>query len=107
VLIKTPDFDRNGNGKVDVFTHAKYFGVSGNYAGKPSWHLWTGSQNWSDRSLRGDEVTVHMPRRGVFAKYRKNHSFIWTKHSKWVAGTNPRTASSVGPHTRADTLTLH
>lgn len=85
VQIKSPDFDRNENGKIDVFTHAKYLGVSGNYAETPSWHVWTGSQNWSDRSLNGDEITVHVPRRGVFAKYRKNFEFIWENHSTWVA----------------------
>lgn len=85
VQIKSPDFDRNGNGKVDVFTHLKYLAVSGNYARKPSWHVWTGSQNWSDRSLNGDEITVHVPRRGVFAKYRENFMFMWRNHSTWVA----------------------
>ncbi len=85
VQIKSPDADRNNNGKIDIFTHAKYLAVSGNYARNPSWHVWTGSQNWSDRSLNGDEITVHVPRRGVFAKYRKNFEFIWKNHSTWVA----------------------
>jgi phosphatidylserine/phosphatidylglycerophosphate/cardiolipin synthase-like enzyme len=85
VQIKSPDYDRNDNGKIDVFTHAKYLAVSGNYARTPSWHVWTGSQNWSDRSLNGDEITVHVPRRGVFARYRKNFEFIWDNHSYWVA----------------------
>jgi hypothetical protein len=84
VSVKTPDYDRNANGKRDVFTHAKYMAVSGNYARKPGWHVWTGSQNWSDRSLNGDEVTVHIPRRGVFASYRKNFTKIFDRYARFT-----------------------
>lgn len=83
VLVKTPTFDRNNNGQVDVFTHQKYLILSGRYAGRPGWHVWTGSQNWSDRSLNGDEVTVHIPRRGAFAGYRGNFSHVWDHRSQW------------------------
>ncbi len=110
VLIKTPDHDRNNNGKVDVFTHAKYLLVSGNFARKAGWHVWTGSQNWSDRSLNGDEVTVHIPRRGVFADYRGNFDHIWDNRSKWSAGTEPvpaRTARTATAGTRSGELTAH
>jgi phosphatidylserine/phosphatidylglycerophosphate/cardiolipin synthase-like enzyme len=94
VLIKSPDFDRNGNGTVNVFTHAKYWMVGGRYGpDRPGWHVWTGSQNWSDRSLNGDELTVHIPRRGVFWNYRRNFEQIWQKHSRWVAGTRPQDTS--------------
>lgn len=82
VLIKSPDHDRNNNGKTDLYTHAKYLLVSGRYAGKDGWHVWTGSQNWSDRSLHGDELTVHIPRRGAFADYQANFDHIWTNRSR-------------------------
>lgn len=84
VQVKSPDFDRNANGKVDVFTHAKYMLVSGKYAHRPGFHVWTGSQNWSDRSLHGDEITVHIPRRRVLADYRRNFNRIWENYARWL-----------------------
>jgi phosphatidylserine/phosphatidylglycerophosphate/cardiolipin synthase-like enzyme len=107
VLIKSPDFDRNSNGKVDMFTHTKYWMVGGRY-GKASagWHVWTGSQNWSDRAMRGDELTVHIPRRGVFWNYRQNFRKIWRKHSRWIADTRPekQPATSTTTRTRGTAL---
>lgn len=90
VLIKSPDYDRNNNGEIDMFTHAKYMILGGRYGKDTSgWHVWTGSQNWSDRSLNGDELTVHIPRRGAFWDYRQNFDHIWQKRSRWVADTRP------------------
>ncbi len=77
VVVKTPDKDRNNNGTVDLYTHEKWMILSGRYHGGTGWHVWTGSQNWSDRSLNGDEVTMHIPRRGVFWAYRQHFQFLW------------------------------
>jgi phosphatidylserine/phosphatidylglycerophosphate/cardiolipin synthase-like enzyme len=77
VEVKTPDRDRNNNGTVDLYTHEKWMILSGRYGGGSGWHVWTGSQNWSDRSLNGDEVTMHIPRRGAFSAYRQNFQLIW------------------------------
>jgi phosphatidylserine/phosphatidylglycerophosphate/cardiolipin synthase-like enzyme len=105
VLIKTPDADRNNNGKIDVFTHDKYMILGGRIRSQSGWHVWTGSQNWSDRSLNGDEITVHIHRRGVFWNYRKNFNHIWDKRSTWVAGTKPTsTSTTTSTTTRAGTL---
>ena len=105
VLIKTPDADRNGNGEVDMFTHDKYMLLGGRIRTQSGWHVWTGSQNWSDRALNGDEITVHIHRRGVFWDYRQNFQHIWSKRSTWVADTRPTsTTPSTSTTTRADTL---
>lgn len=105
VLIKTPDEDRNGNGEVDVFTHDKWMILGGRIRQTSGWHVWTGSQNWSDRSLNGDEITVHIHRRGVFWNYRENFDRIWEEHSTWVAGTKP-TSTTTSTATRADALNV-
>jgi hypothetical protein len=84
VRVRTPDFDRNRNGETDVFTHAKYMILSGRMGTKSGWHVWTGSQNWSDRSFNGDELTVHIPKRGVFWDYRQNFDHIWSNRSRAV-----------------------
>jgi phosphatidylserine/phosphatidylglycerophosphate/cardiolipin synthase-like enzyme len=81
VKVKSPSYDRNNNGQIDVFTHAKYMALSGRMLKKSGWHVWTGSQNWSDRSFNGDELTVHMPRRGAFWDYRQNFDYIWKNHA--------------------------
>ena len=105
VLIKSPDWDRNGNGTIDMFTHAKYMILGGRYGKDASgWHVWTGSQNWSDRSLNGDELTVHIPRRGVFWDYRQNFDRIWQKRSRWVADTRPEQETSSTLRTRGTSL---
>jgi phosphatidylserine/phosphatidylglycerophosphate/cardiolipin synthase-like enzyme len=106
VLIKTPDADRNNNGKIDVFTHDKYMILGGRIRTKSGWHVWTGSQNWSDRSLNGDEITVHIHRRGIFWDYRQNFNHIWDKRSRWAAGTKPTTATTTTASTRADRLDI-
>ena len=81
VNVRTASYDRNRNGTVDLYTHQKYMILSGKYGARAGWHVWTGSQNWSDIALNGDEVTMHIPRRGAFYEYRKNFDFIWKNHS--------------------------
>jgi phosphatidylserine/phosphatidylglycerophosphate/cardiolipin synthase-like enzyme len=81
VKVRTASYDRNDNGTVDMYTHEKYMILSGNLGGKAGWHVWTGSQNWSDVALNGDEVTMHIPRRGAYYEYRKNFDFIWDNHT--------------------------
>jgi hypothetical protein len=81
VRVRTASYDRNDNGTIDMYTHEKYMILSGNFGGKAGWHVWTGSQNWSDIALNGDEVTMHIPRRGAYYEYRKNFDFIWRQHS--------------------------
>jgi len=79
VAVRTASYDRNHNGTTDMYTHQKYMILSGKFGtGRPSWQVWTGSQNWSDIALNGDEVVMKIPRRGAFADYRRNFRFIWT-----------------------------
>jgi len=85
VPVRTAGFDRNHNGTIDLYTHQKYMILSGKWGtGKAAWHVWTGSQNWSDIALNGDEVTMHIPRRGAFYDYRKNFDLIWKRYSHKV-----------------------
>ena len=81
VNVRTASYDRNRNGTVDLYTHQKYMILSGKFGARAGWHVWTGSQNWSDIALNGDEVTMHIPRRGAFYEYRKNFDFIWKHHT--------------------------
>ena len=52
--------------------------VSGHFAGRrDATYVWTGSHNWSDRSLRNDEVTLRVDSRRAVAAYRRNFARIW------------------------------
>lgn len=81
VRVRTASYDRNRNGTIDMYTHQKYMVLSGRYSGSAGWHVWTGSQNWSDRAVRGDETTVHIPRRGAATDYFANFKAIWENHT--------------------------
>ncbi len=81
VTVRTASYDRDDNGTVDMYTHQKYMILSGSFGNRAGWHVWTGSQNWSDIALNGDEVTMHIPRRGAFYEYRKNVDYLWKTHT--------------------------
>ncbi len=40
-------------------------------------YVWTGSHNWSDRSLHNDEVILRVPGRRVVASYLRNFERMW------------------------------
>jgi hypothetical protein len=67
------------------YSHMKMFAASGNVAGDPSsWVVWTGSNNFADRSLRADEVTLRIPRRGVYRAYVRHWNFMRARRSSSV-----------------------
>ncbi len=40
--------------------------------------MWTGSHNWTDRSLRNDEVTLRIAGARQVAAYQRRFLRIWT-----------------------------
>jgi hypothetical protein len=83
-------YDRNGDGRPDKYVHTKYMLISGNVAGDSSSRLvYTGSQNWFDRSqTHDDEIVVSFGRRGVYNAYHRHFRNIWNNHS-WVRVNKP------------------
>jgi phosphatidylserine/phosphatidylglycerophosphate/cardiolipin synthase-like enzyme len=60
-------------------THQKLMFVSGHFAGATdASFVWTGSHNWSDRSLRNDEVTLRIAGARQVAAYQRRFVRIWT-----------------------------
>ena len=52
--------------------------VSGHFAGRTdASYVWTGSHNWSDRSLRNDEVTLRVAGQRAVTAYQENFKRIW------------------------------
>ncbi|MBA2464574.1 MAG: hypothetical protein H0V42_06320 [Nocardioidaceae bacterium] len=58
--------------------HQKVMLLSGRYGGQRDVDLvWTGSHNWSDRSLRNDEVMLRVAGRPVVEAYLANFARMW------------------------------
>lgn len=59
-------------------THQKLMVVSGHFGAEThADYVWTGSHNWSDRSLRNDEVTLRVPGADTVHAYLGNFDKIW------------------------------
>lgn len=59
------------------YSHMKMFAASGYVSGdSSSWVTWTGSNNWADRSIRADEVTLRIPFRSVYNAYVDHWNFM-------------------------------
>ena len=59
------------------YSHMKMFAASGNVGGDPSsWVTWTGSNNWADRSIKADEVTIRIPSKSVYNAYVDHWNFM-------------------------------
>lgn len=52
------------------YSHMKMFAASGHIGSdRSSWVTWTGSNNWADRSIHGDEVTLRISSYSVYRSY--------------------------------------
>ena len=61
-----------------VHTHEKLMFVSGHVGDRTdASFVWTGSHNWSDRSLRNDEVTLRVAGQRAVTAYQENFKRIW------------------------------
>jgi phosphatidylserine/phosphatidylglycerophosphate/cardiolipin synthase-like enzyme len=64
------------------FTHEKWMSLNGTYAGTPLRVVWTGSENWSDKSEVNDEVTVTIPRRQAHKVYARHFERLWRHNTR-------------------------
>ncbi len=85
-ILTTGGVGYRDSGRAGRHTHEKLMLVSGHFAGRRNAsYVWTGSHNWSDRSLRNDEVTLRVASPRAVAAYRTNFARIWR-----VAGRGPK-----------------
>jgi phosphatidylserine/phosphatidylglycerophosphate/cardiolipin synthase-like enzyme len=59
------------------FTHEKWMTLNGTYKGSGQRIVWTGSENWSNKSLQNDEVTLMIPRAGAHNSYVSHFESMW------------------------------
>ena len=73
------DDEETGFGETpwEHFTHEKWMSLDGTWNGAPYRVVWTGSENWSDKSLHNDEVTLQIPRDGAHRSYARHFDMMW------------------------------
>ena len=63
------------------FTHEKWMALNGTWNGTPTRSVWTGSENWSDKSLHNDEVTLQIPRANAHRAYARHFDMMWSSRT--------------------------
>ena len=74
------------------YSHMKMFAASGRVGSDSSAHVtWTGSNNWADRSIKADEVTIRIPSTSVYNAYVDHWNFMRARRSSstWAIYEEP------------------
>jgi len=83
--IHTTGYDTDFDGFIDLYTHQKELLIDGNYGGDSSSRIVvTGSSNWNDDGMRGDEEIFTINLGGQYSDYIDNFRFIWEHRSHLV-----------------------
>jgi phosphatidylserine/phosphatidylglycerophosphate/cardiolipin synthase-like enzyme len=89
VTMRSADLNLDGNRDTgfndtpwEQFTHEKWMSVNGTWDGRGRRIVWTGSENWSDRSLNNDEMTVLVPGVGPYRAYSRHFEYVWKRHTR-------------------------
>lgn len=85
VKMRTADLDTDDDPETgfaetrwEYFTHEKWMALNGTWAGKGRRIVWTGSENWSNKSLQNDEVTLGIDRAGAHNAYARHFDAMWS-----------------------------
>lgn len=85
IPVHTTGYDTNEDGFIDLYTHQKELMISGNYGSDRSTRLVvTGSSNYNDEGLKGDEEIFVIKRDGAFRQYHAHFKFLWNNRSTQV-----------------------
>jgi phosphatidylserine/phosphatidylglycerophosphate/cardiolipin synthase-like enzyme len=74
------------------YSHMKFFAASGRVGDDTDAHVtWTGSNNWADRSIKADEVTIRIPSKSVYNAYVDHWNFMRARRSSatWAIYEEP------------------
>ncbi len=85
VSIRSADLDLDldpetgfGETRWEHFTHEKWMSLNGTWQGAPARIVWTGSENWSNLSLRNDEVTLQVRGGATHRSYTNHFEAMWS-----------------------------
>ena len=74
-------FDRDDNGYTDMYTHMKYVGINGVVGTDRSARvMYTGSENFSPKTVGADEVWQRIPSSRAWKKYQELFDMIWNSN---------------------------
>jgi phosphatidylserine/phosphatidylglycerophosphate/cardiolipin synthase-like enzyme len=74
-------FDRDDNGFTDMYTHMKYLGINGVVGRDRSARvMYTGSENFSHKTVGADEVWQRIPNTRAWKKYQQLFDMIWNSN---------------------------
>lgn len=83
IPLRSTGYDYNEDGDVDRYTHQKYLTVKGNWGGRKGVSVvFTGSSNWSNKGLGGDEIVFNTFGPGNVSEYNANFDYMWNNHSR-------------------------
>ena len=89
VKMRTADLDTDqdpetgfGETRWEHFTHEKWMALNGTWAGEGRRIVWTGSENWSNKSLQNDEVTLCVDRVGAHNAYARHFDAMWSNPNR-------------------------
>jgi phosphatidylserine/phosphatidylglycerophosphate/cardiolipin synthase-like enzyme len=84
VAMRSADLNTDGDSESgfgetpwEHFTHEKWMTLNGTWKGTPQRVVWTGSENWSNKSLQNDEVTITIPRKAAHNSYVRHFEAMW------------------------------
>lgn len=85
VPVRSNGMDTNGDGEIDLYSHLKYLLIQGKFEGKNQRVVVTGSSNYQDDGITGDEVLIRFLGNGKLHKqYLKHFNWMWTKRTRPV-----------------------
>ncbi|WP_164519631.1 phospholipase D-like domain-containing protein [Nocardioides ferulae] len=90
--IRANGFDTDGDEETDLYSHMKLLIITGNYGGDRSAKVVvTGSSNYQDSGVRGDEVILRMLNQDrTTAQYLKNWKWMWENRTREVPHVQPK-----------------
>lgn len=82
IPVHVAGYDTNEDGQIDLYGHHKVLLISGNMRKDRSTSMvYTGSSNWGNAGLRGDEIIFRISGQKYFKDWNRNFDSIWYRHS--------------------------
>jgi phosphatidylserine/phosphatidylglycerophosphate/cardiolipin synthase-like enzyme len=99
VPVRSTGFDTDGDGEIDLYSHAKVLLVNGNYDGSPGKKMVvTGSSNYQNGGQYGDELIFRVFDSKIYRQYADNWGYLWREHTHsfyWGVGLRTRSSNEL------------